>query len=231
MAHRVHPCRRVTPNPTARRVGRVRSRAVPAARSAIRPVVRATPLLSPPAQRPPVVEARRHPSRKHRLAATEVTVMRSSSGISRSTLLKRAGIGAAVVGAGAMVTASTASAQGSVACIHAGGCGGCGAPSCSECCGCWVTTEGCCICGESSVCDPHRNCHTSNDCPPGYACVVTCCGQVCVPPCGTCDHFTECCNQGAAHIAGRPTDMGAGAAGHGGGHEEEPAQAPGHGHG
>jgi hypothetical protein len=155
--------------------------------------------------------------------------------VSRRRLLKRAGVGAAAVGAGSMLTApsaSAATAPSAVECIHSGGCGLCGTASeCVEdpgCCLCWITTEGCCICGESSMCDPHRNGASSNDCPAGYACAHTCCGTVCVPTCGTCDHFTECCNAGASHVAGVGTDRGAGASG--GAHHEEAPTGGGHGH-
>jgi hypothetical protein len=29
-------------------------------------------------------------------------------------------------------------------------------------------------------------CEANTDCPPGWACVTSCCGQTCAPPCGTC---------------------------------------------
>ncbi len=161
--------------------------------------------------------------------------MRSSGDISRRKLLKRAGVGAAVVGAGAMVTASTASAQGSTACIHAGGCGCSG--GCipvgggSGCCYCFIDSEGCCFAAEDVFCAGLHPCSSEHQCPPGWGCITnTGCGAgVCAPPCGT-DSDHNVCGGVASPFAG-----GATAAGRGGGggdhHEETPAEAPGHGHG
>ena len=71
------------------------------------------------------------------MAATEERV-------SRGRLLKRAGVGAAALGAGSMLTASTASAAStrSTACVGIGGCANerCSAPSCGQPC------TVCCFC-------------------------------------------------------------------------------------
>ncbi len=75
--------------------------------------------------------------------------------VSRRRLLKRAGVGAAVLGAGSMVTAGTASAVGF---CHDCGCGVC---SGQVPCGpghhgggwCIPTTEGCCFCHQGSNCN------------------------------------------------------------------------------
>jgi hypothetical protein len=112
--------------------------------------------------------------------------------VSRKSLLTRAGAGAAVLGAGSMLTATTASA----AAAHTTACNanGCGAENQCEggydnclghdCCYCWVTTEGCCFCGQDYFCDSTIPCSSSNQCPAGWACASTCCGPTCVPPCG-----------------------------------------------
>ncbi len=124
--------------------------------------------------------------------------------VSRGRLLKRAGVGAAVLGAGSMVTAATASANASpsLSCISVSGCGICATQGLgcegNECCGCAITTEGCCFCIANVSCVGLPSCATSSkQCPPGWACAYTCCNggatPVCVPHCGyTGPHLIPC---------------------------------------
>lgn len=142
------------------------------------------------------------------MAATEERV-------SRGRLLKRAGVGAAALGAGSMLTASTAGAASSVstACVGTGGCAT--NPGVSACgtactaCGCGVTVEGCCFCFENVFCAGLPTCTSSKACPPGWNCVAfdasNPCGavQVCVPHCGACNHHTVCVC-GASTKASKP---------------------------
>lgn len=112
--------------------------------------------------------------------------------VSRKSLLKRAGVGAAALGGVSMATAATASADAapSKSCTVQG----CGSNNqCGEynnclghdCCYCWVTTEGCCFCGQDYFCNATISCTSSKGCPGGWACAFTCCGgSQCVPPCG-----------------------------------------------
>ncbi len=109
--------------------------------------------------------------------------------VSRRRLLKRAGVGAAVIGAGSMVTAGTASAVGfchDCSCSPCGSGNGCGHWfGHGVCTACVPTTEGCCFCHEGIACDGATGCANSGDCPPGWACAATCCGGlICVPPAG-----------------------------------------------
>jgi hypothetical protein len=146
--------------------------------------------------------------------------------VSRRRLLKRAGIGAAAVGAGSMLTATTASAvaHGSGVCVGLGSCGPCLGNFCDANCTCLINTEGCCFCHNSISCSHFWACDSSSDCPPGWQCAETCCGGPhCVPHCGA---FV-----GNA-LAGGPTSTGGGHAadGGGGGHHEEAPAHGGHGH-
>ena len=173
-------------------------------------------------------------SRKPRAEDTEVMAMRNPEAteirVSRRKLLKRAGVGAAVVGAGSMVTSSTAGAAAETephVCIHAGGCFACsGQPTCGNCCGCVITVEGCCFCHEAVFCGDATPCHTSSQCPPGFACALTCCGggPICVPRCFGNPHPPVCA--GAAPAGA--TSMGGGAAKS---HHPEPEAPPHRGHG
>ena len=52
-------------------------------------------------------------------------------------------------------------------------------------CVCDVDTEGKSFCWEDFFCAGAQACATSGDCPAGYKCVTTCCGQTCAPACGT----------------------------------------------
>jgi hypothetical protein len=173
------------------------------------------------------------PSRRLRTADTEVTSM-ASANVTRRSLLKRAGVGAAVLGAGSMVTASMASAQeGGAHCRDAGGCGAAaGFPPCTihggDCCLCGVDQEGCCVCFENIFCADTHNCTANGDCPPGWTCGAfpNGCGHaVCVPICGTPTHLPSPCD---ALAAGGATFGGGGGAAS---HHPEPEAPPHRGHG
>ena len=157
----------------------------------------------------------------------------ASSSVSRRKLLKRAGVGAAVVGTASMMTAESASAQNWQHCMDAGGCGpfiDC-ADDPHRCCGCVITVEGCCFCMENVYCAGLHACHTSTQCPPGWACATGGCQAdpgFCVPPCGTGSPGHAPCNLAAASGA---TWKGGAAAGHPHADDEVPAEAPSHGHG
>jgi hypothetical protein len=146
--------------------------------------------------------------------------------VSRRRLLKRAGIGAAALGAGSMLTASSAGAQphhGDQACIDAGGCAVCnGQQSCGSDCFCSLSVDGCCSCYQNYFCDGAPTCHHNSDCPPGWACLTTCCsvfgyGMTCAAPCG----FNEVAAQGSGPMAG----------GGGGAASESEPETPKKGHG
>jgi hypothetical protein len=127
----------------------------------------------------------------------------SETRVTRGRLLKRAGVGAAAVGAGSMLTASTASAAAhpSPECSDPAGAAGCtSCPACnnlcpggSGCCCCFVTVEGCCFCAENTDCNV-PSCTSSSQCPPGWACVATCCDATprCVPHCGATSPHVVC---------------------------------------
>jgi hypothetical protein len=125
---------------------------------------------------------------------TEVAAM-DSSNVTRRKLLKRAGVGAAALGAGSLVTAGTASAAvgcHDCHCDHCPGVNGCGTHHGTGNGACFPTTTGDCFCGEGfTFCDDLPPCDTTHDCPPGWGCVLSCCsaiygyGTLCIPPAGT----------------------------------------------
>lgn len=112
--------------------------------------------------------------------------------LSRSKLLKRAGAGAVVLGAGSLISAAPALAgKASTKCAtvaHNGAdsaCGVCaGQVDCGNGCFCVIDVKGCCWCHQPTTCD--RPCNSKKQCPAGWDCAYTCCGPtpVCVPPCG-----------------------------------------------
>jgi hypothetical protein len=134
----------------------------------------------------------------------------SEGRVSRRGLLKRAGVGAAALGAGSMLTTSTASANAPASriCLTAGGCGVCaGQADCDGCdCSCVVTVEGCCFCHQPVFCTGIPTCTSSAGCPPGWVCARTCCfggDPICVPHCGAVNHHTVPCTLGQLKPAGR----------------------------
>lgn len=134
----------------------------------------------------------------------------SETRVTRGKLLKRAGVGAAALGAGSMISAAGASAAAapSTACIAAGGCGSAFQPCMSHCgCNCAVTLEGCCICMQNVTCTGLTQCTNSGQCPPGWACATGGCGTTpthgaCVPPCGYHGPLKVPCVSGSASAAG-----------------------------
>jgi hypothetical protein len=116
--------------------------------------------------------------------------------LSRKGLLKRAGVGAAALGAGSMLTASTASGSlhASTLCVTDGCALGRACPSGTPgCCFCNVNTEGGCVCVENVFCNGIPTCTSSSQCPPGWACTPAC-GQagICAPHCGAQGPHTVC---------------------------------------
>jgi hypothetical protein len=150
--------------------------------------------------------------------------------VSRRRLLKRAGAGAAAVGAGSMITAATASAAFdpgfSTACAPQG-CGECAnQQACGTGCFCITTSSGCCFCHESSSCAELVACSTDADCHPGWACAYSCCGgTLCLPHCGS---VILGVTLNATPNATGPTSSGGVASG---GHHPEPEAPPHRGHG
>jgi hypothetical protein len=118
-------------------------------------------------------------------------------GISRRRMLKRIGAGAAIAWSAPVLTSLRvpAFAQAtSPACPTCGtGCQGqgpaCGTSGPLDSCLCnAAVTGGDCFCYEAHFCGTLGDdaCVTQADCDqPGWVCVVTCCGTVCRPPCGS----------------------------------------------
>lgn len=120
----------------------------------------------------------------------------SQERVSRRRLLKRAGVGAAALGAGSMITAGTASAKLSTSAICVSvGCGYDTCPGGNGCCYCTVNTEGCCNCFDDQTCSGLKACVSSSQCPPGWGCQANTCGQsgVCVAHCGSGSPHTAPC--------------------------------------
>jgi hypothetical protein len=121
--------------------------------------------------------------------------------ISRRKLLKRAGIGIAAVGWSAPFLTSSASADVGIDGINAK-CNANGQTSCPDCgaqqcatkngttCFCFVGVNngvptGCCLCRGNFFCNGATPCTSNSNCPSGFKCVRTCCGDFfCAPPCG-----------------------------------------------
>jgi hypothetical protein len=107
-------------------------------------------------------------------------------------LIKRAGVGAAVVWATpALTSVGLAAASGTPACNT---CAVCPQPVCGPDCGCVTdTTSGKCFCHQGTPCRlvKQHTCTSTSQCPPGYTCALSCCKLsgvsylACLPPCGT----------------------------------------------
>jgi hypothetical protein len=112
---------------------------------------------------------------------------KDTSRISRRDLLRRLGLGTAVVWLSPTITSMGSRAN---ACepvcfapfcdwtcghrIHCNLCGFCGP---LEVAFCSQDIDGNCFCWEDWPCSELRNCAQNSDCPPGYACIPnTCCG-------------------------------------------------------
>src|SRR5205085_11073314 len=128
-------------------------------------------------------------------------IVEPQRGLSRRTMIKRVGAGAAVAWAApSILTVAQASAAspaavacsdcGTDVCFSQGTCAGtcpC-SPLLSGACRCWGPAHGACD-DFFGRCDPAGANNGDGDCPSGSSCVPTCCysgGQtgVCVPPCG-----------------------------------------------
>ena len=116
-----------------------------------------------------------------------------ASRVSRRRLLKRLGLGTAVVSLSPIVTSLGSEAlAGLCECVapcelancspqpQCGVCGPFGAAYCSQ------DVDGNCFCWENAICDEVSDCVTNADCPPGYACIPTTCCVVskCLAGCG-----------------------------------------------
>jgi len=114
--------------------------------------------------------------------------------ISRRTMLKVAGVGAAVVWTAPILSSvrAPAFAQGS----GGGGCSDCGCDLNTPCnmaidcnnsggiCNCWVRQDAkCCWCGPFDACTNHQPCASQADCSGGEICITNCCGSLCYAPC------------------------------------------------
>lgn len=114
----------------------------------------------------------------------------TNGGLSRRSMIKRLGAGAAVAWTAPALLSVNSSASASPAC--AGDDWLCGDPF-TECgtgpdgqiCICDTTVEGATFCWQDTSCGSSPACNSSADCPPGWACVTSCCGTSCLPACGT----------------------------------------------
>ena|SRR5947208_9003160 len=129
----------------------------------------------------------------------------SEKEISRRSLLKKIGAGAAIAWAAPVLSSFGARAfasQGHGCLVCIGGVGeGCavggddcfGQTNCSppgHLCTCLRTTEDTCFCHEPQQCLGLQPCTGGADCPPGWACTFSCCGgPFCVPPCTAAGKF------------------------------------------
>ena len=114
----------------------------------------------------------------------------SQDRISRRRLLKRIGGGAAIAWSTPILTSirTPAFAQSGFGCDPGQSCSPC--PPVQPChgndgCQCWMLSPDqgkACWCGFfAQGCE--AECLSQAGCPPGFRCVQTCCGQICVPPC------------------------------------------------
>jgi hypothetical protein len=118
----------------------------------------------------------------------------SHDGISRRRMLKRIGAGAAIAWSAPVLTSlrTPAFAQVSPGACPAWNCGDpiteCGGTPCGlGPCVCDVDTEGKPFCWDNIFCsDGATPCSSSSECPSGWRCSTNCCGQTCLPECGTC---------------------------------------------
>lgn len=112
-------------------------------------------------------------------------------GLSRRSALTRIGAGAAVIWSAPTLLSigASASAASGVPCNACSNndiaCDGLNA--CEGGCNCWVRADGAGNCCGVAVefCSPSNACGAANSCPAGYTCVSTCCGNICVAPCGS----------------------------------------------
>ena len=117
----------------------------------------------------------------------------ASEGLSRRKMLGRIGLVTAVAWTTPIVTSlrtpafAQAVSQGACTCFE--GCGNTDACNPSDCF-CISSLEGQKFCSQNFFCVDARACVSTDDCPNGWVCQGgECpgnCGNVCVPPCGTC---------------------------------------------
>lgn len=115
------------------------------------------------------------------------------SSISRRRIMKRAGVGAAIVWSapvlsslGSAAHAQTPPPDGEACdcdvqqpCNMAIPCQG------SNLCNCWVRFDRTgCFCGPFDACINHEPCGPNGSCPSGQVCISNCCGDLCYAPCG-----------------------------------------------
>ena len=122
-------------------------------------------------------------------------------GLSRRSVLKRIGAGAAVAwSAPAILSIGAARAAGSSVC-QAGIdylCGNDPGPSCGAAvappnpppgfivaCVCDSDSNGDPFCWNNFLCSTQNACTSNADCQSGHACVTSCCGRTCAPACGS----------------------------------------------
>lgn len=128
------------------------------------------------------------------------------SSISRRTVIKRVGVGAAVAWSAPVLSSLAAPAFAGTPELCAGdSCNGpefpCGG---SPRCFCTGTAEGRFICGcfDRGGCDGYLACDSSSDCPSGEFCTTLntpdCCGGICVALC------SDSCGAGAGAAGGGP---------------------------
>jgi hypothetical protein len=116
----------------------------------------------------------------------EFTEGTSSEGISRRTVIKRAGVVGAVAWTAPVLSSMGAKAFAGTPAACAS-CAECPQPSCGADCGCLTDVgTGDCFCHQFSFCDQLPACADSSTCPDGWVCAVSCCpgGSFCHPPCG-----------------------------------------------
>ena len=122
----------------------------------------------------------------------------SEKEISRRSLLKKIGTGAAIAWAAPVLSSfgarAYASTKGCITCDGGPGTGcSVGGDDCFgqvDCsppgnfCTCLRTTEDTCFCHQPQSCTGLQPCTASTDCPSGWACTYSCCGgPYCLPPC------------------------------------------------
>jgi hypothetical protein len=132
----------------------------------------------------------------------DIEMEAGSEGLSRRTLIKRAGIGAAVVWATPVLTSvGLGAASGSPACGPTCDATCLGLPICGQrpgggqldLCACSMDDlSGDCFCWQNQYCSTLESCSSTKPCPSGWGCVVSCCGDsYCFPPCGTAPTASE----------------------------------------
>ena len=147
--------------------------------------------------------------------------MDSENTVSRRGMLKKIGLGAAVVWAAPVLTSLQTPASASTLgkgkrCTQQNitdpnsqaACNWCVPPACpgTQCGFCFPTVKGCCFCTNNFFCSQASPCSTKADCPTGSDCGYTCCSQsqaLCLPPAGSIS-----CPTSGTRDSGRKTAAG-----------------------